>query len=496
MLEKEIKNNQNKKFIITILVLAGIRVFVFNAAFPIFNNVDEKAHLDTVYKYSGGRIPAKGIENYDSEILELIILYGTPEYLSYTPLSKKTVPPWRYDDIKESQKFQDFLDAARSSINHETGSFPVYYLYAGQCWNLGKLIGLNEGNLIYFLRFLNIPVFIAMVWIAYLAGKILFPNNNLQQKGLPIMVAFFPQDVFYSISNDTISPLLFSLSFFMLMKILFEEKSLTFYFFTAAVVAVTFLNKITNITMLALLGPVIILKFRQIITERKLKENILRLLVLFGVSIIPLCLWMIRNHIVLGDITGDAAKVDFLGWKTRPFSQIWHHPIFSFSGSAFFLGELTKTFWRGEFVWHLKRISSNFFDLLYVISTGVFLLVSLVFLFRNKQKRECTILGISFVLIVVSVMMLAVLSVRYDYGNCWYPSQESPYFTSGRLIVTALVPFLILYLDGLEKVLTLLKFRFNPLILVVIIVVAITFSEIALSWKVFASPYNWFHLIY
>ncbi|MFA5291854.1 MAG: DUF2142 domain-containing protein [Phycisphaerae bacterium] len=494
MNKKEAKNSPGRKFIIAILVLAGIRVFIFNAAFPIGNNVDEPAHLDLVCKYAEGRIPEKGIESYDRRTLELLIIYAGPEYFSGAVSASDILPLWKYPDVEKTEDFQNRLDSYLGEINHETGSFPVYYLCAGQCSNWGKFIGLNKGDLIYFLRFLNIPVFIAMVWIAYLTGKLLFPDNNFLQKGLPIMVAFFPQDSFYSITNDALSPLLFSLSFFMLMKILFEEKSLSFYFFTAAVIAVTFLNKITNITMLALLGLVIILKFRQIITERKLKENILRLFVLLGVSIIPLCLWMIRNYIVLGDITGDAAKIDFLGWKVRPFSQIWHHPIFSLSGLMFFLTELTKTFWRGEFVWHLKRISSNFFDLLYVISTGVFLLVSLVFLFRNKQKRQRTVFQLSFVLIAVSVLMLAVLSVLYDYGKCWYPSQEHPYFTSGRLIVTALVPFLILYLNGLEKLLTALKLRFNPLILVVFWVAAITISEIILTWKVFASPYNWFHL--
>ncbi len=31
---------------------AAIRVFVFSAAFPFFNNVDEVAHFDLVFKYS------------------------------------------------------------------------------------------------------------------------------------------------------------------------------------------------------------------------------------------------------------------------------------------------------------------------------------------------------------------------------------------------------------------------------------------------------------
>jgi hypothetical protein len=279
----------------------------------------------------------------------------------------------------------------------------------------------------------------------------------------------------------------------MLMKILFGNKSLGFYFLTASIIALAFLNKITNITMLALLVPIIIFKTRQTIIDKKFKENIFKLLALIIVSITPVVLWMIRNHFVLGDITGTLAKSDYLGWKIKPFGQIWHHPIFSLNGAAFFLGELTKSFWRGEFVCHLKTISSKITDSFYVISTGVFVLVSLISLFRNKHRQERTVLVTSFILIAASVMMLAVSSILYDYGECWYPSQEHPYITSGRLILTALVPFLIIYLNGLEKALKMLRLRFNPLILVVIIAIAITLSEIILSWKVFASPYNWFH---
>jgi hypothetical protein len=116
-------------------------------------------------------------------------------------------------------------------------------------------------------------------------------------------------------------------------------------------------------------------------------------------------------------------------------------------------------------------------------------------LFRNKNRQERTVLETCFISIAASVMMLAVSSILYDYGKCVYPSPEHPYFTSGRLILTVLVPFLIIYLNGLEKVMAMLKLRFNPLILVVIIAIAITLSEIILSWKVFASPYNWFHFI-
>jgi len=38
-------------------IVAAVRIFIFSAAFPFFNNCDEQAHFDMVYKYSRGHLP-------------------------------------------------------------------------------------------------------------------------------------------------------------------------------------------------------------------------------------------------------------------------------------------------------------------------------------------------------------------------------------------------------------------------------------------------------
>jgi hypothetical protein len=38
--------------------VAGLRVFIYAAAFPFFCNVDESAHFDLVLKYSRGQLPS------------------------------------------------------------------------------------------------------------------------------------------------------------------------------------------------------------------------------------------------------------------------------------------------------------------------------------------------------------------------------------------------------------------------------------------------------
>jgi Na+/proline symporter len=93
---------------------------------------------------------------------------------------------------------------------------------------------------------------------------------------------------------------------------------------------------------------------------------------------------------------------------------------------------------------------------------------------------------------LAGVAFLALLSIQFDFGNCINPSRAHPYFTSGRLLSGALIPFAIVYVYGLfwacRRINTAL-----PLIVLGLIVVFVTTSEILVNRVVFSSEHNWFH---
>src|SRR5438874_9504502 len=62
----DLPREKTRWIVIGLCALAGIRVFIFAAAFPFFNNVDEQAHVDLVVKYAHAQWP-RGIENYSTE---------------------------------------------------------------------------------------------------------------------------------------------------------------------------------------------------------------------------------------------------------------------------------------------------------------------------------------------------------------------------------------------------------------------------------------------
>ena len=490
---------RNRHIILSLCIVGGCRVFLFSAAFPLFNNVDERAHFDLVYKYSKGHLPGAEAENFSREAAELISLYKTPEYLYKAeefPKGSFPAPLWTYPNARKLRGVFEEIAELQNRKNHETASFPVYYIAAGVWCRAGIVLGMTGGHLVYWIRFLNVPLFAMLVWFSYLVARAFFPANFLHQIGLPLLVAFFPQDMFYSINSDAISPLLFAISFFLLLQIYLGNKSGRYHLLAGAAVAATLLVKISNVAVLALLSVIVILKIRKLAGEKRVKEYLPRLSLLLIAAAIPVGIWLTRNYLVLGDIMGTGEKIKYLGWTLKPLSKMWDHPIFTCRGMFYFLAELTKTFWRGEIVWHLEPIAWWVTDLFYAASSAVFIAACGlgIMLSKDKANEECRFaIVMSFLVVGVSVLFLGTLSMLYDFGNSWYPSREQPYFISGRLISGVLLPFLVVYIDGLGRIFRWLGGR-AALTVIVVFVIGVTLSELWLTTEVFISPYNWFSL--
>ncbi len=374
------------------------------------------------------------------------------------------------------------------------GHSPSYYLLAGLWCRLGESLAITGTELLYWIRFLDVPLAAVFVWLSWLFSRRFFRDNFQERIAIPLLAAFFPQDIFYAITGDVLSPVVFAAAFFMLFEIYLSEKSWKYHLFAGLLVAVTFLTKASNIAIILLAALVILIKIIRAFAKNRL-SNICRLsLALAFAAIVPIAIWLGRNYVLFGDAVGAAASAKSHTWTIKPLSEMFNHPIFTPSGFIYFISELTKTFWRGEFIWHNRIIASAFMDGFYVISSGVFLLA--LILDKSRSDRSCrTALAGSLFVVILSIAFLAFMSMRYDFGTCVYPSVDKPYFTSGRLIAGAILPFLFLYIDGLRRILSKLRCASALLFVVGIIVAAITVSEIVLSWSVFANPNNWFHLM-
>ena len=489
-----------RKLILLLCAIAAFRVFAFSAAFPFFNNADEQAHLDLVVKYARGDVP-RDLGHYSSESANSIALYGTPEYFMASQqfaTNDFPKPNWTLPVEQRDAAISRISAWWRSNENHESGEPPLYYAIAGLWLNLGRVFGITGAWLLYWVRFLNVFVAGTLVWAGYVAAKLVFPDRQFINLGVPILVAVWPQSTFYSIQSDLLSPLCFGIAFIGLIKFLRDNPAtLPLAIWTGLALAATCLAKTANIALLLVAGIALMFKIRNLAQRRTLRLRLVSLAVLIGSAAVPIALWFAWNVHTFGDLTASSSKIDFLGWTRKPVNNWWPHPIFTLNGVKEFWPELMASFWRGEFVWHGERLASKASDAFYWVSSTLAIGVAMISLFPHLTKlndfqRES--LWLAFSSFAVLVFFVALLSMAFDFGLCVYPSREHPFFTSGRLLSGAAVPFFLLYSYALDRIFSWVSRMWLRVILFGGIVLFIVASQSTVNWPALSSRYNFFHL--
>ena len=475
--------------ILILSALAAVHVFVFSAAFPFFN-VDEMYHFDLVVKYSRLDFPRKP-EYVSEESLRYLVVYSTWEYTRTN--DTLSAPPWKQPMSVMAPILISREIRWRSLLNYEATQPPLYYLFAGACWRLGEPLGFHDGFLLYLLHFLNMLVVGALVWAGWFAARLVFPGNLFVRIALPALLAFLPNRIFYSVNNDLLSPLCFGLTFVGLVKFLRDDlPSKRLAAATGLALAATFLSKSSNLPLLAVSAVVIALKIWTLFKKENVRASFTLLALLFLCSALPMAAWIVWCKINFGDFIGTSDIAHQLGWTVRPFSEWWHHPIFTPRGLWFFLSGNLQTLWQDEMLWYYQPLFLRPVNLFYSLASIVFIL-SALFCHKKAGIFQRRAVLFAFALVVAGFAFYGYLSIIYDFHNCFYPSRESPYFVSGRLILGALVPFLLLFVIGLDGALNKLGNAGKFFVLAMLLLFMLG-TEIATDWPVFFSQYNWYDM--
>jgi len=494
-------NGQGESAAVLLLCLLGaVHVFIFAAAFPFFGVVDEQVHFDLAVRYSHGAIP-RSLTPPSEEALPFIAIYGTPEYLwppATQPGGLIPPPPWKQPLASVQGSLLAKEAAYRDKFqNHEAASPPLYYTLAGGWWRLGRLLKLDGAQLLYWLRILNAPLIAALVWLGWFAGRYIFPENRFIRLAVAALVAFLPQTAFYAINNDVLAPLTFGAAFLLVFRFWeVESPPLRLAALTGAALAAAFLTKTSNLPLLAAAGFFLALKILALRRNGQLRESLRPLLLLLLTAALPMAAWMAWCKNIFGDFTGASLKIQFLGWTHQPFAEWFHHPLFSGSGCWYFVRRNIATFWQGEMLWQRQPLALPGVDSAYVVLTlGALALTLAAWLARRTRftSSQRVALGFGFLCVLASFAFFALLSVKYDFHDCFYPSRDHPFFVSGRLMLGLLVPFLLLFACGLDR----LMYRFQNSTKFALLFALLAFmlvSEITIDGPVFANAYNWFHL--
>jgi Predicted membrane protein (DUF2142) len=487
--------NRNEHTLILLLCLAAaLRIFIFAAAFPFFSDVDEDLHFDLIMRYSLVQMP-RAFDLLSKKSLDLIVPYASPEFVQEPdqfPEGKFPRPLWKQSS-QEAEAVTAVTRAVWSTeINFESSQPPFYYALAAIWRRLGQSLGLTGIESLYWLRFLNIPLIALLVWLGYVAARAIWPDRWDLHTGVPLLIAFIPQDVFFCINNDVLSPLCVALVLLCILR-WFRPEPPTVWLgvLTGLAIAATYLTKLANLPLLMVALIAIISRS----SRSLLRGRIFALAALTFCAAIPIGAWMLWTMYHFGDATGSATKLALLGWTRKPFEDWWRHPIFTPRGLWVFWSDLLATFWRGEIKWQNQPLRSPIADGFYALSSLVFLCTGLAGI-RSRaglskfQRQALAIAGLSF---LAAVGFLALLSIQFDFGNCINPSREHPYFTSGRLMSGALVPFALVFVYGLDRFCRFFGARQFSLFLLMVMMALVTASEIAVKRVAFTSEHNWFH---
>jgi len=497
MASAESKSSRNEHLLISFLcVAAALRVFIFSAAFPFFSNIDEDLHFDLIMQYSDVQIP-RSFDRLKEETLNWIVPYASPEFLfspERFPHQKFPAPLWKEPWSKVEREIAATRAAWSSEINFQSSQPPLYYALASAWWWIGKHIGLAELQSLYWIRFLNVPLVAMMVWLAYVTARIIAPERMDLRIGVPLLVAFIPQNVFYAMNNDVLSPLCFGAVFLcMLQWLRTNAPGFSLGALTGLAVAATCLTKLSNLPLVAVVLAVVVARSIAIIL-RTPRIALIALAALISCAAIPVGTWLLWIKFHFGDFTGSTAKISLLGWTRKPFGDWWQHPIFTPRGVWTFWADLIGSLWRGEVSWHGRPLRWRGADGFYTVSSLLLFAAAAVGLRKQTglSPFQRQAIGSAILTFLGGVVFLALLSIQFDFGNCINPSREHPYFTSGRLLSGALIPFVVVYVYAVSWILRRINTAL-PLVVLGLVVVFMTTSEILVDRVVFLSEHNWFH---
>ena len=489
--------SSEKKFVLLLCVAAAIHVFVFCAAFPFFNNVDEPAQFDLVLEYSHGHAP-RGETATSKEASLYLAIFCSCAYLG--PAGGGPSPPLPWTLPADQMKQAVAINSAgwQTTKNYEGSEPPLYYALAGAWWDVGKCLGFSLGSLLYWIRFLNIVFVVALVWLSYGAAKIVFPENQFVRLAVPLLVALMPQSAFYSIGNDVLSPICFGGLFLCVIKwFRAEHLSVRLGAITGLVFAATYLTKMTNLPLLAVAAVAIFLAIAR--THGTPGKAMPALVTFFCCAVPPILGWMLWSKLNYGDLTGSKLKMEHFGWTLKPFSQWWHHPIFSPIGVWTYLSGQLSTFWQGEFEWYYPPLGRPMAlpgtAAIYTLLTFAVTVVASPALLPNKNPDQSQrhALQLNLACCGTTLAFFALASVIYDFHDCVNPSRQHPFFQAGRMMLGTLIPFLLLFACGIDRALNRFGNRTKFTVLTVLVLVMLV-VEIATNWPAFPNQYNWFHL--
>jgi Na+/H+-dicarboxylate symporter len=125
---------------------------------------------------------------------------------------------------------------------------------------------------------------------------------------VPLLLAFIPQNIFYALNNDVLSPVCFGALFLCVLEWL-RTRTVTLLLgvVTGLAIAATYLTKLSNLPLVAVAVIAIIAKLPDAVRQKR-QTALTAFAALFLSAAMPIGCWIVWTRYQFGDLTGSAAK--------------------------------------------------------------------------------------------------------------------------------------------------------------------------------------------
>ena len=275
-------------------------------------------------RYSHGDIPRRLVGCSD-EAATLISLYRSQEYLAprdaFLREPSLRQPVWRMTAEEQARASAGADEVLDGHDDQSRGYAAALVLRGGsRAWyDLGKLIGLSGGNLLYWTRFFAVPVYGSLIWLSYLLTKQIFPLNAFLYLGVPFVLVFFPQDVFCSLNNDVLSAPLVTLALLLAIRMYRSPAAPPGPGDGSGPVGRRgiFLTKFTNAPVLVMVGILAVLAFRKFCRTERSAAGLGAVALLLAALCVPVGCWLARNLRRAGRFGRHRRRAPLLGLEAQ-----------------------------------------------------------------------------------------------------------------------------------------------------------------------------------
>jgi hypothetical protein len=251
--------------------------------------------MDAVRYYSLMQLPSSAAAPLGAGSIRWIVDFGSPEYIrrpSSFPNASVPPPPWRLPENVRSRVAADLTSILQTWSNIELLQSPAFYGPAGLWLRIGEYLGLSGGTLLYWVRWLNIPIIFGLVWLGYHCASLTQRSDRFVRLATAFLLAVFPQDAFYGISADALSAVAVAGWLAALVQIVrVPNSSLALYLAVGFLSGISVLIKLTNLPVLAISGALAAWVLMRRVANRGWEAPLRGIFLLLVGAVIPIVAW-------------------------------------------------------------------------------------------------------------------------------------------------------------------------------------------------------------